>query len=179
MTTNTFLGIPVDGDIVRGDRKPGQRPLEDLSPLIQAVLDDDGIACFGWHQFTPYFNDGEPCVFGARGVWAARHEDIAKAGTGDDEEQEFDKDDLMVDYGSPLGLYHGGQWVNDPSDPTRRNLVGARYEGPDQARYDRCKALSDAVGSGQFDDVLLEAFGDHAEITVRRSGITVEFYAHD
>lgn len=174
-TTKTFLGIPVDGDIVRGESKAEQRPLEEFSPLLQAVLDDDGIACFGWQQYTPYFNDGDPCIFSAHGVWVARHEDIA--GTGD--EGDFDKDGLTVSYGSPLGSYRDGKWVNDPEDPKRRNLVGATYDGPDQARYDRCRALDDAVESGAFDGVLLEAFGDHADITVKRDGITVEFYSHD
>ena len=168
MTTPTFLGIPVDGDIVRAERKAQQRPLEELAPLMQAILDDDGIACFGWTQYTPYFNDGDPCVFSAHAVWAARPED------GD-----FDKDRLDVLYSGHLGSYEGGEWVPDPENPNRRIRVGAVYEGPDQARYDRCTALDAAIDSGQFDDVLLDAFGDHAEITVRRDGITVEFYEHD
>lgn len=66
-----------------------------------------------------------------------------------------------------------------PENPRRNKRVGMVYAGPDQARYDRCMALYHAVDSGEFDDVLLEAFGDHAEITVRRTGIQVEYYAHD
>lgn len=187
MTTTSFLGIPVDGDIVRAGRKVQQRPLAELAPLMQALLDDDGIARFGWHQYTPYFNDGEPCIFSASGIWVARPEDLRASQDGeddgeceDDEEAEIDTDDLNVAYGSHLGTYHGGEWVPDPEDPANRRVrVNAVYEGPDQARYDRCMALNDAIESGAFDDVLLEAFGDHAEITVKRDGITVEFYDHD
>jgi hypothetical protein len=180
MTTQSFLGIPIDGEIVRAERKVQQRPLADLAPLLQAVLDDDGIACFGWHQFTPYFNDGDPCVFSAGSVWVARHEDL-RDGDPDDEDygDEIDKDALGMDFGSPLGSYEGGEWVPDPENPPGNIRVGAHYEGPDKARYDRCLALADAVDSGVFDDVLLEAFGDHAEITVKRDGITVDFYEHD
>lgn len=173
--TTSFLGIPVDGDIVRAEARTRQRPLDELAPLIQALLDDDGIACFGWRQYTPYWNDGDPCVFSACGTWAARPEDAAKA----DEDGYFDKSSLDVDFGSPLGSYEGGKWVPDPEGSGRNVRVGARYVGPDQARYDRCVKLSAAIDSGAFDDVLLEAFGDHAEITVKRSGITVESYDHD
>jgi len=175
MTTTSFLGIPIDGDIVRAERNVRQRPLEDLAPLMQAVLDDDGIACFGWRQYTPYFNDGEPCVFSAHGVWAARPEDL-------DENGERDRDaELDVDYGGHHGSYEGGEWVNNPEtgDGLPYVRVGARYVGPDKARYDRLLAVNDAIDSGAFDDVLLDAFGDHAEITVKRDGITVEFYEHD
>ncbi len=177
--TTTFLGIPVDGDIVRGEHKAQQKPLEDLSPLIQAVLDDDGIACFGWTQYIPYFNDGDPCEFSVGEVWAARPEDLPDAVT--DDPDYFDKSSLSISYSRHLGTYDGGDWIDNPGTDTGfpRILVGATYVGPDQARYDRCQALADAIDSGAFDDVLLEAFGDHAEITVKRDGIQVEFYAHD
>lgn len=172
--TMSFLGIPVEGDITKGDKRTPQRPLEDLAPIMQAVLDDDGIAAFGWHQYTPYFNDGDPCVFSASGVWAARVEDIDP-----DAPDTFDSDELDVDYGGRLGSYEGGEWVKDQDNPPFNKRVGAHYVGPDRARFDRCKALSDAIESGAFDDVLLEAFGDHAEITVKRGGITVDSYSHD
>lgn len=171
--TMTFLGIPVEGDITKSGRV-AQRPLEDLAPIMQALLDDEGIARFGWRQYTPYFNDGDACVFSARGVWAARPEDL------DPEDPDtIDTGELDIDYGSRLGGYEGGEWVPDPENAPLNKLVGARYEGPDQARYDRCRLLSQAIESGRFDDVLLDAFGDHAEITVTREGITVESYEHD
>lgn len=173
MTTRTFLGIPIEGDITEVNRTP-QKPIEELQPLLQAVLDDDDIACFGWVQCTPYFNDGEPCTFSAFGVWAARPQDIDP-----DEPDEIDTDGLAVSYSSHLGNYTGGEWVKDPDNPPFNKRINAVYEGPDQARYDRCMALYHAVDSGAFDDVLLGAFGDHARITVRREGIQVEFYEHD
>lgn len=182
MTTTSFLGIPVDGDIVRPKSEVPQRPLADLAPMLQAVLDDETIAAFGWRQYTPYFNDGDPCVFGVSGVWFARPEDLPADGHSDADEfedgEEFDKDDLTL-YSDHLGGYSGGEWVPDPENARRQIRIGDEYEGPDQARYDRCQALDNAIDSDAFDAVLLEAFGDHAEITVKRDGITVEFYEHD
>jgi hypothetical protein len=72
----------------------------------------------------------------------------------------------------------GGEWV-----PTRRTPNGTRGSAPStrartKARYDRCRELRPLEG-GAFENVLLDAFGDHANITVRRDGIQVEFYDHD
>lgn len=162
MTVN-FLGIPVEGDITPADKRTPQAPLEDLAPIMQAVLDDDGITSFGWHQYTPYFNDGDPCVFSASRVWVR---------TTDDTDEDIDTYDLEVSRSHPsLGTE---RW----NAPERR---WETYANPrnDTARFERCKALSDAIEGGAFDDVLMEAFGDHAAITVTPGGITVESYSHD
>ncbi|MBX9392229.1 hypothetical protein K4749_01110 [Streptomyces sp. TRM72054] len=157
-----FLGIPVQGDITPGATRVEQKPLEDLQPILQAVLDDPTIVEFGWRQYTPYFNDGDPCEFSAHGLWVR---------TTDDEDA--DEDELEMWGHRSLGKVSGhrdqatGEWVTDP------------YQGPDEARYLRCKELEKAVEGGAFEVVLLKAFGDHAEVTVRRDGIEVEFYSHD
>lgn len=161
MTTN-FLGIPINGDITRGDTRKNQRPIEELQPILQAVLDDPTIVEFGWRQYTPYFNDGEPCTFSVHGTWVRTTVD-----------EDADEDELEMWGHRSLGKIPGhrnettGEWETDP------------YEGPDEARYLRCKALEKAIEGGEFENVLLDAFGDHAEITVRRDGIQVEFYEHD
>ncbi|BBC35232.1 hypothetical protein SGFS_065260 [Streptomyces graminofaciens] len=161
-TQQNFLGIPVQGDITRGSDRVEQKPIEELQPILQAVLDDPTIVEFGWRQYTPYFNDGEPCTFSAHGTWVRTTAD-----------EDADEDELEMWGHRTLGKVTGhrdastGEWVTDP------------YEGPDEARYLRCKELEKAVEGGAFEVVLLEAFGDHAEITVRRDGIQIEFYSHD
>lgn len=168
-----FLGIPVHGVIVRGNVPKDQRPLEDLAPLLQALLDDDTIVEFGWSQYTPYFNDGEPCVFGANGLWVRTVTDMAGS---EEEEDEGVSERLGVEYGHPSLGEMNWEWRGAPG---LRERVFVGYEGPDQARLERCLALNKAIESGNFDKVLLDVFGDHAEITVSRSGIQVEFYYHD
>jgi hypothetical protein len=177
MTTDTkahtnFLGIPVEGDITRPETRKAQKPLAELEPLLRAVLDDDTIVQFGWRQYTPYFNDGEECVFSAHGLWVRTVDDPAANDDDDyDTEERYE-----VDYGHPtLGELHRA-WVG--VHPNREYVVTG-YTGPDQARLERCLALDKAIDSGEFDDVLLEAFGDHADIAITRSGITVDHYDHD
>jgi hypothetical protein len=162
VTGRNFLGIPVNGDIAKGDTRVEQKPIEELQPILQAVLDDPTIVEFGWRQYTPYFNDGEPCTFSAHGTWVR---------TTDDED--VDEDELEMWGHRSLGKVPG-----DFNEQTRK-WETRPYEGPDEARYHRCKALEGAVEGGHFEHVLLDSFGDHANITVRRDGIEVEFYDHD
>jgi hypothetical protein len=72
-----FLGMPVEGAITRGEERADQRPLSELEPLFQALLGDPEIHDFGWTQYTPYFNDGEVCVFSAGGFWVRTVTDVA------------------------------------------------------------------------------------------------------
>jgi hypothetical protein len=168
--TKNFLGIPVEGDISKGDKRVPQRPLSELEPLIRAVLDDPTMKAFGWTQYTPYFNDGDPCVFSVGTSWFLTVEDP-------DLDDVEDTDTYEVDYGEHPTLgkrdyeYHGS-WPD-------RQRVDLGYTGPDEARYDRVRALSAAINGGAFEDVLLEAFGDHASVRVTAQGITVDTYEHD
>ncbi|WP_155387394.1 hypothetical protein [Catellatospora paridis] len=165
MSHTSFLGIPVEGEITRSDRVP-QRPLSELRPLLTAVLDDDAVVEFGWQQYTPYFNDGDTCVFGAHSFWARTTSDAAR------------DDWRVLGVGKYSGRHPtlGGRCLSNRGTYPRAELP---YEGDEQERYERIRALADGVWDGEFDDVLLEAFGDHATVTVRRTGITVEFYDHE
>lgn len=169
--TTNFLGIPINGDITRGETRVEQKPIEELQPILQAVLDDPTIVEFGWRQYTPYFNDGEPCTFSVHGTWVRTDAD-----TDVDDDYELDLDGGHRTLGDEphikvpadgVGATNGWKWEKGP------------YEGPDKGRYDRCHDLRKAVEGGSFEHVLLDAFGDHANITVRRAGIEVEFYDHD
>lgn len=160
--TTTFFGIPVSGDINRGEKRAEQRPVEEFAPLLQAVLDDPTIVELGWTQYTPYFNDGDPCVFGVHTSWFRTIDDAPGADMGD----------LEFYVSHPTIGARRYEWVN-------RERVAGAYEGTDEERYDRVASLSAALDSGAFDDALLVAFGDHAEIRVARDGIHVEFYEHE
>lgn len=165
MTDRQFMSMPVVGDITRGGTQVEQWPVEKLTPLFQAVLDDPGVGTFGWDQSTPYFNDGDPCVFGASALWAVP--------AGEPDEDEDDPCGFKEKHAPEYGYYADAPWGH------RNWRDGDKYEGPDEARYDRLTALSGAITGGHFDNVLLETFGDHAEITCKDGKFSVEFYDHD
>jgi len=195
MTTidRNFLGIRINGDITASDRKD-QKPQEEFEPFVRALLDESLIDEFGWTQRTPYFNDGDPCVFSAYGVWvrtvAAKPEvdrvrldaltAARDAGSLTDsefrlahsriakEDEERDEDELEIGYGKhPVLGGNEGYGQN------------ARYVGEHEATWLKARALYDAVDDGHFDDVLLKLFGDHCKVKVRRDGITVDHYDHE
>lgn len=168
--TDTFFGVPIHGDITAGASRVEQKPLEELAPLFEAVMSEPTIIEFGWTQYTPYYNDGESCEFGVGGLWVktTAEKELEEAGTA-----VFDHWDLDVDYHPSLGR------IKCHWDPVTRRYINERYEGPDRARYEICQALDRALQSGAFETVLLEKFGDHAKVTVRRDGIEVEYYDHD
>ncbi|MGW2713699.1 hypothetical protein ACWC4J_32700, partial [Streptomyces sp. NPDC001356] len=140
-----FLGMPVSGEIREGSTRTDQKPVEELAPLMQALLDDPTIVEFGWTQYTPYFNDGDVCEFGVNELWVRTTEEI------DTEECEYDSYDLEL-WGHPsLGRKRGeyrGEWP-------RRVWVDLEYEGPNEDRYDRAHALSRALTSGSYEKALL------------------------
>lgn len=162
MTTQTnFLGIPVAGEIQHVDPDIPQRPLADLEPILRDLLDDPSIAAFGWTQYTPYFNDGEPCVFRVHEPWFRTPNDS----------EDLDRYELEIDSHPTLG--------------TRRwNGTAKKFEPVERSTAvletrDHCSAFAGALESGAFNRVLLEAFGDHAEVKITRDGITVDSYEHD
>ena len=152
-TTRNFLGIPVDGDIHHDSvYRAAQRPVEDLHPALQAVLDDPNVVEFGWTQYTPYFNDGDPCEFSVYGLWLRTPEDVGY----DDNRYALELDDHRT-----MGGYN--------------SVRAKKYQGT----WDTARALDNLIQSGAFNEVLLETFGDHAYITVRKDKIEVEAYSHD
>lgn len=166
VTQKSFLGVAVVGDIQQAHRGVAQKPIEDLAPLFQAVLDDPLIAEFGWQQYTPYYNDGEACEFTISTPWFRTTQDDTAS----------DEDDLQVDLEHPtLGLVEGHYQGAYP----HVEFVQTGYTGHHEATLLACKALSAAIASGAFDTVLQENFGDHASVTVRRDGIDVETYEHE
>lgn len=170
--TDTFFGVPIHGDITQGSTRVDQKPIEELAPLFKALLDDKTIVEFGWTQYTPYFNDGDTCEFSVHVLWVRTTEE--SEGAVDEYGDEYEPGyGLDVDYHPSLG-----KSVRD-WDPVERKFFNERYEGPDEARHDRCHALNNALQGGAFETVLLEKFGDHAMVTVQSDGIDVEFYSHD
>lgn len=182
MTNTNFLGIPVEGDISKGSKRTVQRPLAELEPLMRAVLADEFIDSFGWTQYTPYFNDGDPCEFGVGEPWFRTVDDV-KGKTADsdedDEDDGEDNDSFTLGYTRHPTLGKQDYEWDNPRDWENRRKVYGPYEGSHRATFMACSELSDAINSGAFEDVLLEAFGDHARVKVRASGITVDTYEHD
>lgn len=178
-TRTTYLGVPLVSHNGPSDT-PVQQPIEGLEPVLMALLADPLITAFGWRQYTPYFNDGEPCYFMVHEPWFVTrydpqpHPDPENDG---DVDHEWSWDDYTISHHPTLG-HRGYRYVRNDDHAMIREPRGD-YEGKHEASWKRCNALSSAIGSGVFDHALLAKFGDHAEITIRPTGITVDDYSHE
>jgi hypothetical protein len=108
-----------------------------------AILDS-----FCWRQYTPFFNDGDTCHFGAN------------------------TDEIDFTLGGEEFEYVG----RSDADPLSKYGEDAIKTNPE-----RCAAVNDVLDFlDNFDSDDLETlFGDHAEITVSRDGVSVDEYSHD
>lgn len=94
-----------------------------------------------WRQYTPYFNDGEPCHF------SVHEPDLCLSDLTDEEVEHCESEE---------------GWLSGWNYPTTRTNLFAD------------------VPSVFDEDVMLDLFGDHAEVTVTRDGaVTVEECDHD
>lgn len=115
-------------------------------PELQAIY---------WTQYTPYFMDGDECVFGINDINGYAGE-LPKNDDGDT----MDFDELFNEEHHNLGSVY-------PKDNTytHQALVDA---------FDNF--VSEIYSAGE---VMQDALGDHCSVLITRDGITIEEYEHD
>lgn len=129
---------------------------------------------FGWVQYTPYFNDGDPCVFSANDVY------IHSKGDEDLEDGYWESSNIFSSYGvdkvnkilyedskGGLSPYNWGKDKKEVPNPNYDPYIGGAVAAIKKLR-------------GSLNDATLEAlFGDHCVVRVTASGVEVEEYDHD
>jgi hypothetical protein len=166
-------GRPIHGDIDRGHRiKTDQWDAAKFLEMLDAVLTQPGVQAVRWTQATPYFNDGETCYFGVHEMTVKVSDPDAPDAENQDDEDDWDDDDEYRDGfkdSSDLGL------ELDWNEQERRYIKVVT-----DATHPAALPLRELVkATGHFYTVLLDAFGDHAEITATTAGFTVESYEHE
>ncbi len=120
----------------------------------------DLLESFSWSQYTPYFNDGSPCIFSA-------NTDYIKLNGQYVDESDWFQEKNITNY---------GKW-----DQKSKTYVGR--EEVDNPNYNKGLAeLADKIRdflSSFDDDFYVNKFGDHCEITVTKDGISVDEYDHE
>lgn len=112
----------------------------------------DKIEAVRWKQYTPYFNDGDTCKFSVRDTY------FKVAGV---DEEAGDYGDGYIDTWC-LTAY-------EKYADVRAKLLAEEL--------DFVKELSTLLQNN--DELLLAAFGDHAQITATKDGFEDEEYSHD
>jgi len=122
-----------------------------LGELKKVFANHPELKVMTWAQYTPYFNDGDTCEFSVHDAYVSNYETISPWGEWDDDEDEEPDDLVTIDLGY----------------------------GREAKQYPDLMALNTFMKSQLGRDVLQFAFGDHVQIKVTATGITVDEYDHD
>lgn len=153
------MGRPVTGDIgYQYASRSEQWPDEQFLPLLDAVLNAPGVESVKWHQYTPSFNDGDPCTF-SLGEIGVRLTD-----TDEDSEEGVYEDGYIGTYNISVGQ---GSWPNY----TRKPKPGFEELFPALEKLEN--------GIGHFEILLETTFGNGSEIVATLDGFKVGYYDHD
>ena len=182
--THTLGGKPITGTIsYYADKPKDQRPPEEFVAAVDAVLAFPEVEAVRWRQYTPYFNDGDACVFDPCSP------DLRIAGADDEDGW---TEEVYVTY--PDGYWdthYNSQWPHSkpsgsrtlPSNPADENVVkyyGAPEGWESTPELDAAvAALVHALEDGHHNVMLHEVFGDPAEVVATADGYHVEEYDHD
>lgn len=121
-----------------------------LAPLFS---ESKRIESIGWRQYTPYFNDGDECVFGVH------NDDLTINGI-----DEYDGNEKDIEFIRER-IWNGSNWVKNPEI--------------DKHEFDLLKQIENVLKSVP-DDFYKDLFGDHVRVTIHKDGrIETEEYEHN
>ena len=123
-----------------------------------------------WQQYTPYFNDGEECIFRVNDLCVILDEDLM-----DDDwyyESAFPLYDSMI---RRYGTDEESEWDKERWS----NLIKAFGSYEKVIEFNEFFAGVSSSFEGIPDDMMKQLFGDHAQVTVTKDAITVDEYDHD
>lgn len=167
--TDLFFNKPIKGTVSHYTESPGEQ--HDPNDLINA-LDDllalEEVAAVRWHQYTPYFNDGEACVFGAHGPEVLL---TVEADIDEDDDDYYDETRWRDTY--QLFSYGEGETWEERNKNGKFEIKGVKTA----VVQNRLAALEKEM---EYHEVILsDKFGDPAEVIYDGEKFTVEHYDHD
>lgn len=176
MSNRNFMGLPIEGDIsIRNMHYAQQEPIENLHPYFQAAF-DSGVKAIKWRQYTPYFNDGEPCEFSVREAVITSNQGVADKWLDYEGYYEFSGLEIPELYPHKMDdeewLEQYGKYIDEWSfeSPWR----GFHPDGWDNTDFPNVP-----VDEGRFELALLEAFGDHTTVIVTPDRVVQFWYDHE
>ncbi len=183
-----FLGMTIEGinDDYRGQKRVPQISQEEVGALIHAVLSDPNVRGLAWTQYTPYYNDGDPCVFRACEPSISLH-NLERQEYYDyswmEEDSDVNNREWISPYSESFERLIGDDakiWSGDWPNRTWVYKVPIEDQ-PNPSLFKSFMDLNAAMDNGSCDHALLDLFGDHATVLIdKESGkVIVEEYEHD
>jgi len=131
-----------------------------MDMLKETMVQHPLLAGIRWQQYTPGFNDGEPCTFGVHGPYFKFHESLGEDKAG------YNDDGWVDDYE-----------INKEFFEKKKDILN--FETIAELK-NTVEAVQVVYGKLSNMETALEAmFGDGYEITVTATGVEAESYDHD
>lgn len=108
---------------------------------------------FSWSQYTPYFNDGDECIFSVNNSYI---------------EVKFDGKEFEEVSGSSFDKHNPSYGSTDYNKETRENV------GLEEA-YKDIEELLSSIDEDSYNNI----FGDHVKVISSRKGFKTQDYEHD
>ena len=164
---------PVKGTpkIETPQRSDQEGPAEFLA-AIDKILDIEGVMAIRWTQYTPYFNDGDECIFGVHEPEVLLGGRYGAAAQWRDSWTLYTRD---KSYGERPA------WGSVSRDEYNKWERDSRvYEINGASTREVVEALEEfSARNPVFYDVMYQNFGDHAQVTASREGFEIDEYGHD
>jgi hypothetical protein len=133
-----------------------------LTSLKNIIRSCEMVDSVRWNQYTPYFNDGEPCYFSVSNL-EYKFSDKFSVGAIDKEGSDVE-DEYVYEW-------HLKEFFN-------KNKDILNYEALDQAQK-ACDEMGNIHSHlMSLEDALREEFGDHSQITLSKTGVEINHYEH-
>lgn len=135
--------------------------------------DNPDIEALRWAQYTPYFNDGDPCTFSISEPELKFRDGRKKPGY----EDEDDEDEYEGRYSYGDSKYWYGEYSLYEWDEETRHLPWNERTRTYDPAYEPLKRVHRDMDLNE--KVFEMIFGDHVQITATREGFEVDEYYHD
>lgn len=144
-----------------------------LVPEVQKAikeLENYGIIGVTWHQFTPYFNDGESCEFSVHDFYPVFYLP--------DEIKDFALDDETLYYileNPSRAVDEELKWFSEDERAVAKYFLD---KFPTNAWYFAFEKVTNLLESIP-EDIMRNVFGDHVHITILADSYDIEEFNHD
>lgn len=136
--------------------KHGKKAL--VTEFNQFFESNSNVEAVRWSQYTPYFNDGDSCEFGRNDFYVKLKKALPIV--------KYDKTDGLTSDDDDDGFTDSYTIESDRNKDPRTLALAKSLE-----------KLSRAFSG--TDDIFLDTFGDHVQVTCTRDGFDVEEQSHD
>jgi hypothetical protein len=132
----------------------------ELNPDVTAVI---------WTQYTPYFNDGEECVFGVNSPTFTNAPEVELENVSSWGEYEGEDETVWAVDNPKWAMESGREYYKDTAELMQKSKID----------LDSMELLSKMIQSTEMQDVMLAMFDNHVTVTATRNGFDVDEYDHD